>query len=214
MQGDSIRINWSLHIPSRLSLDEHSLLLDPPFHHLVIVAERATVAVGIETTCSLLVMTCIPGKQVVAEEMLVARGLPHPPHGRADGAQGGQLQDQAGKTSLVLRLLGPGVVLQHLPEVQLCLLHLLLLLQTLRPQVKPSSVKDRHGLQIGELYHVHLEGVDEEDQLVYDPIKDGSVKSNILRVGPLHNNVSSQDQSRWLPVAILICAGKSLGFSS
>ena len=72
MQGDSIRINWSLHIPSWLSLDEHSLLLDAPFHYVAIVAERTTVAMGIETICSLLVMTCIPGKQVVTEEMLVA----------------------------------------------------------------------------------------------------------------------------------------------
>ena len=64
----------------------------------------------------------------VTEEELVARGAHHHPFpGGADGAEGAQLHDQAGKTSLVL---GPGVLVQIVREIQPGLLYLVLLTST------------------------------------------------------------------------------------
>ena len=64
----------------------------------------------------------------VTDEELVARGAHHHPFPcGADGAEGAQLHDQAGKTSLVL---GPGVLVQIVREIQPGLLYLVLLAST------------------------------------------------------------------------------------
>ena len=128
-------------------------------------------------------------------------GIVQRKHGGADGAKGMELQHQAGKTGLVLRLLGPRVQLQHPPDVHLRLLHLLPLLQAPRSQVKPSSVKDCHRLEIGKLCLVHLEVVHVKDELVHDPVKDGDVQPDQLGVGPLNNELSRHNQPHWLPLA-------------
>ena len=73
----------------------------------------------------------------VTDEELVARGAHHHPFpGGADGAEGAQLHDQAGRTSLVL---GPGVLVQVVQEVQPGLLYLVLLLEA--PSTNRSQSK-------------------------------------------------------------------------
>ena len=72
-------------------------------------------------------MNDFPDK-IVTEEELVARGAHHHPFpGGADGAEGAQLHDQVGITSLVL---GPGVLVQIVREIQPGLLYLVLLTST------------------------------------------------------------------------------------